>query len=64
MLRLVHLRVRPLATWLDAAVIMGRRDDECALMQLSQISKNEVVLEVMSVKQVLRKNKMLIVIIG
>ena len=34
LLRLVHFRLRPLACWLDAAVIMGKYSNECAFMQL------------------------------
>jgi hypothetical protein len=34
LLRLVHLRMRLLACWIDAAVIMGRNDFECAFLQL------------------------------
>ena len=34
-LRLAHLRIRLLASWLDAAIIMGRDDSECAFLRLA-----------------------------
>lgn len=48
LLRLVHLRVKPLKSWLDAAVVVGHRD-ECAFMRISkneELSVNPFFMEV------------------
>ena len=47
LLRLQHLRVRTLISWLDAAVITGRDGTECAFLKLSRLSgQNKYCLEV------------------
>jgi len=46
LLRLAHLRVRVLASWLDAAVIMGRDEGECAFVKLSHSTESIYSLEV------------------
>ncbi len=50
LLRLVHLRLTPLACWLDAAVVMGRGGCECAILKL-----NKKILEVFRKK--LKENR-------
>lgn len=41
LLRLVHLRLRPLKCWLDAAVIMNRDGNEFAFFQISKIEETD-----------------------
>jgi len=45
LLRLVHLRMRLLAGWIDAAVVMGRNNFECAFLRLSR-NEDKYYLEV------------------
>lgn len=47
LLRLVHLRMKPLACWLDAAVIMGKGGVECAFLHLFRQQDSQFVLEVL-----------------
>eukprot|EP00026_Physarum_polycephalum_P000182 Phypoly_transcript_00182.p1 GENE.Phypoly_transcript_00182~~Phypoly_transcript_00182.p1 ORF type:complete len:2033 (+),score=208.26 Phypoly_transcript_00182:30-6101(+) len=48
LLRLVHLRMKPLVCWLDAAVILGKDGTECAFMRLSQkLEDSSFFLEVL-----------------
>lgn len=42
LLRLVHLRLRPLKCWLDAAVIMSRDGSEYAFFKIEQIGEDTV----------------------